>query len=159
MILIIFVRQTQIIHIFQAKLAKITILGIPTIIILGFCRVKHDFLNCNFLIFSGPFEVNLYTILKQTLCSLIRYAWIWGTIGYLLRIRMSKMAFLVVNLTLFWNSWLRLADKTLKFDHLASDFAKMHKVNPFSIHFYYSNLLLTQFPKIFIAFLLEHCVV
>ena len=60
---------------------------------------------------------------------------------------MSKMAFLVVNLTIFWNLRLRLADKTLKFIHLASYFAKMHKVNPFSIHFYYSNQILGYFQN------------
>ena len=34
----------------------------------------------------------------------------------------------------------------------------MHKVNAFSIHFYYSNLILTQISKNFIVFLLVHCV-
>ena len=114
--------------------------------------------NFNLRIISGPFEVKLYTILKLTLCSFIRYIWILGAIGCLWGICMSNMAFLVVNLTIFWNSRLRLAEKTPKFNHLASDFAKMHKVNPFSIHFYYSNLLLTQFSKNFIVFLLGHCV-
>ena len=39
--------------------------------------------NFNLRIISGPFEVKLYTILKLTLCSFIRYVWILGAIGCL----------------------------------------------------------------------------
>ena len=90
-----------------------------------------------FWIFSKVYKGYLYLILKLTLCSFIRYVWILSTIGYLWGISMSKMAFLVVNLTIFWKPKRRLAEKTLKFDHIVSYLAKMHKVNPFSIHFYY----------------------
>ena len=80
------------------------------------------------------------------------------TIDYLFGIKQEKMAILVVILTTFGCWPLKYSHKQPKFDHLCSDFAKMHKVNPFSIHFYYSNLPLTQFSKFFIAFLLVHCV-